>query len=57
MVKDVGMNEYHLPASVVNYPSSDYNFKRIVEYKHFLEQKSKDTILFLERSKDGGEPY
>ena len=54
--RGVGMDEYVLPASVVNYPSLDYNFTRIVEYKHFLKQKSNDTILFYERSNDDGEP-
>ena len=49
--------DYHLPAAVVNYPSLDYNMTRIVEYKHFLGQKSNHTVLFLERSKDNGEPY
>lgn len=48
---------YHLPAPVVNYPSLEYDFTRIVEYKHFLKQASNHTVLFLERSKDGGEPY
>lgn len=57
VVKNVGMENYHLPASVVNYPSAEYDFTRIVEYKHFLEQKSPDTVLYLERSKDGGDPY
>jgi UDP-galactopyranose mutase len=42
---------------VVNYPSSETNFTRIVEYKHLLDQKSPHTIYFIERSKDGGEPY
>ena len=30
---------------------------RIVEYKHILNQKSDKTIYFIERGKDGGEPY
>jgi UDP-galactopyranose mutase len=33
------------------------NFTRIVEYKHFLDQKSPHTIIVFEHSKDGGEPY
>mmetsp|Transcript_19352 Transcript_19352/g.28983 ORF Transcript_19352/g.28983 Transcript_19352/m.28983 type:complete len:769 (+) Transcript_19352:151-2457(+) len=72
--------DFFQPASVVNYPSGDYDFTRIVEYKHFptnaqphqvLEQeaqgqvqqslrqtqKSRDTVLFYERSKDDGDPY
>mmetsp|Transcript_28218 Transcript_28218/g.46786 ORF Transcript_28218/g.46786 Transcript_28218/m.46786 type:complete len:117 (-) Transcript_28218:467-817(-) len=42
---------------VVNHPSADDNFTRIVEYKHLLNQTSQHTIMFVERSKDGGEPY
>ena len=49
--------QYFQPISVVNYPSSETNFTRIVEYKHLLDQKSPHTIYFIERSKDGGEPY
>lgn len=34
------------------------DFKRIVEYKHLLNQKTSDkTIYFIERSKDGREPF
>lgn len=57
VIRDIGDDKCHLPASVVNYPSAEYNFTRIVEYKHFLNQTSPHTVLFLERSKDGGEPY
>ena len=53
---DVGMNNYVLPASVVNFPSADYSFTRIVEYKHFLNQKSNHSVLFHETSNDNGEP-
>jgi UDP-galactopyranose mutase len=45
------------PNSVVNYPSTDVPFTRIVEYKHFLNQKSKDTIIVSETTNDTGEPY
>eukprot|EP00522_Entomoneis_paludosa_P000118 CAMPEP_0172470752 /NCGR_PEP_ID=MMETSP1065-20121228/67182_1 /TAXON_ID=265537 /ORGANISM="Amphiprora paludosa, Strain CCMP125" /LENGTH=921 /DNA_ID=CAMNT_0013228793 /DNA_START=52 /DNA_END=2817 /DNA_ORIENTATION=+ len=46
------------PLSVVNHPSADVNFTRIVEYKHYLNQSSKDhTVFFYEHSKDSGEPY
>jgi UDP-galactopyranose mutase len=31
-------DNYVLPASVVNYPSEDYEFTHIVEYKHLLKQ-------------------
>mmetsp|Transcript_23156 Transcript_23156/g.57123 ORF Transcript_23156/g.57123 Transcript_23156/m.57123 type:complete len:491 (+) Transcript_23156:139-1611(+) len=43
--------------SVVNHPSLDENFTRIVEYKHFLQQSSPHTVIFYEHSKAGGEPY
>ncbi|KAL3936034.1 MAG: hypothetical protein SGBAC_008564 [Bacillariaceae sp.] len=45
------------PKPVVNYPSSNENFTRIVEYKHFLNQSSEHTVIFYEHSKAGGEPY
>lgn len=48
---------YFQPNSVVNYPSSEYPFTRIVEYKHFLNQKSNDTIIVYETTNDNGEPY
>ena len=49
--------EFFQPNSVVNHPSLSENYTRIVEYKHFLHQKSQDTVIFLEHSKDDGEPY
>jgi UDP-galactopyranose mutase len=49
--------DYFQPVSVVNHPSPENNFTRIVEYKHLLNQSSPHTIYFIERSKDGGEPY
>jgi UDP-galactopyranose mutase len=54
IIKD--MNFYQ-PNSVVNYPSNDIPFTRIVEYKHFLNQKSKDTVIVKEETNDVGEPY
>ena len=45
------------PCSVVNYPSSDFPFTRIVEYKHFLYQTSPHTVLVKEYPADEGEPY
>lgn len=53
VVKD--MNFYQ-PSAQVNYPSMRYNFTRIIEYKHLLNQSSDDTIIFLEHSSDKGEP-
>lgn len=43
--------------SVVNYPEIKYPFTRIVEYKHFLNQKSDYTIISKECTNDIGEPY
>jgi len=48
---------YFQPNSVVNYPSKDIPYTRIVEYKHFLNQKSNDTIIVSEKTNDIGEPY
>jgi UDP-galactopyranose mutase len=48
---------YYQPNSVVNYPSKDVPYTRIVEYKHFLNQKSNDTIIVSEQTNDIGEPY
>jgi UDP-galactopyranose mutase len=48
---------YYQPNSVVNYPSNDVEFTRIVEYKHFLNQKSNDTVIVREYSTNEGEPY
>jgi UDP-galactopyranose mutase len=54
VIKDMN---YYQPNSVVNYPSNDVKYTRIVEYKHFLNQKSKDTIIVKEMTNDEGEPY
>jgi len=43
--------------SVVNYPELNIPFTRIVEYKHFLNQKSPHTTIVKEITKDSGEPY
>jgi UDP-galactopyranose mutase len=32
-------------------------YTRIVEYKHFLNQQSKDTVIVKEITTDKGEPY
>ena len=45
------------PHFVVNHPQNNTDFTRIVEYKHLFNQKSDYTVYFIERSKDGGEPY
>lgn len=49
--------EYYQPNSVVNYPSNDVEFTRIVEYKHFLYQESPNTTIVKEYSCDDGDPY
>lgn len=49
--------KYYQPNSVVNYPSIDVPYTRIVEYKHFLNQKSEDTVIVSEKTNDTGEPY
>jgi len=55
---------YFQQAAVVNHPQhvdaengKEVDYTRIVEYKHMLNQTSDSTIYFIERSKDGGEPY
>ncbi|MGK3742385.1 MAG: UDP-galactopyranose mutase [Bacillariaceae sp.] len=57
IVRDTGARGTFQPKFVVNHPSAETDFTRIVEYKHLLNQTSDHTILFVERSKDGGEPY
>jgi UDP-galactopyranose mutase len=49
--------QYFQPNSVVNYPDASVNFTRIVEYKHFLNQKSKHTTIVKEFTNSDGEPY
>jgi UDP-galactopyranose mutase len=48
---------YYQPNSVVNYPGADVPYTRIVEYKHFLNQKSPDTVIVKEFTTDSGEQY
>lgn len=43
--------------SVVNYPGKEVPFTRIVEYKHFLNQKSPHTTIVKEITKESGDPY
>ena len=46
------------PNSVVNYPSNEEPFTRIVEYKHFLNQDVPGrTTIVREYTVGGGEPY
>ena len=48
---------YYQPNSVVNYPDQNVPYSRIVEYKHFLNQKSNHTIIVSETTNDNGDPY
>ena len=43
--------------SVVNYPGTEVDFTRIIEYKHFGDQKSDKTTVVREFTVDEGEPY
>jgi len=56
-VKIIKNTKYYQPNSVVNYPSKNFPYTRIVEYKHFLNQKSDDTIIVSEKTNNYGEPY
>lgn len=54
--KILNMNFFQ-PNSVVNYPEPNVPYTRIVEYKHFLDQKSNHTLIAKETTTDIGEPY
>lgn len=57
-IKEVYKNtNFFQENSVVNYPTTEVPYTRIVEYKHFLNQPSKDTIIFKEITTDKGDPY
>lgn len=43
--------------SVINYPSLDIPYTRIIEYKHFTGQKHSKTVISKEYSSWEGEPY
>lgn len=47
------------PASIVNHPDPSDDYTRVVEYKWLPHQQydSNDTVIFIERSTDIGEPY
>ena len=49
--------EYFQENSVVNYPGREVEFTRIVEYKHFGNQKSAKTSIVKEFTVDEGDPY
>ncbi|KAF2514878.1 UDP-galactopyranose mutase [Flavobacterium foetidum] len=50
-------SEFYQENSVVNYPGRETPFTRIVEYKHFGNQKSEKTTIVKEYTTDIGEPY
>lgn len=49
--------EFYQSNSVINYPSEEYPFTRIIEYKHFTGQKHPKTTISREYSSWEGEPY
>ena len=49
--------EYFQENSVVNYPGTEVAYTRIIEYKHFGNQKSGKTTIVKEFTVDEGEPY
>lgn len=49
--------EYFQENSVVNYPGTEVEFTRIIEYKHFGNQKTAKTSIVREFTVDEGEPY
>lgn len=49
--------EFFQKNSVVNYPGTEVDFTRIIEYKHFGNQKSAKTTVVKEFTADEGEPY
>lgn len=48
---------YYQPYSQINFPSSNTQYTRCIEYKHFLHQQSDYTVICKETSSDNGEPY
>lgn len=48
---------YFQENSVVNYPGTDVAYTRIIEYKHFGDQKSEKTTIVKEYTTDEGDPY
>lgn len=49
--------EDYQPTAVVNYPSLDYAFTRVIDYKKFYPVKTDKSIIAIEYSTDKGEPY
>jgi UDP-galactopyranose mutase len=49
--------EFFQENSVVNYPGTEVDYTRIIEYKHFGNQKSKKTTIVKEYTVADGDPY
>lgn len=49
--------EFFQENSVVNYPGTEVDFTRIIEYKHFGNQISEKTTVVKEFTVDEGDPY
>lgn len=49
--------EDYQPRAVVNYPSLDYKYTRIIDYKKFYNISSKYSLIVKEYSTDKGESY
>lgn len=49
--------EFYQSNSVINYPSEEYPYTRIIEYKYFTGQKHPKTTIAKEYSTWEGEPY
>jgi UDP-galactopyranose mutase len=49
--------DYFQENSVVNYPGTEVDFTRIIEYKHFGDQQSNKTTIVREYTVDEGDPY
>lgn len=56
-VSETVESEFFQTNSVINYPGMEVDFTRIVEYKHFGNQKSSRTTIVKEYTTDEGEPY
>ena len=56
VVETVDM-EYFQTNSVVNYPGTEMPFTRIIEYKHFGNQKSDKTTIVKEYTVADGDPF
>ena len=56
-VSEIRDEEFFQENSVVNYPGTEVPYTRIVEYKHFGNQKSDKTTIVKEFTVDEGDPY